>query len=77
MVSSSSLSIFETKASSSFFVYKNEKHIIERTIQYIKDRTECFDDYFPYRRKEKCNLFHVKNWINLFVIIQNKWVLNA
>ena len=26
-----------------------EKSIIERTIQYIKDRTECFDDYFPRR----------------------------
>ena len=24
-----------------------EKSFIERTIQYIKDRTECFDDYFP------------------------------
>ena len=24
-----------------------EKSLIERTIQYIKDRTECFDDYFP------------------------------
>ena len=23
-----------------------EKSLIERTIQYIKDRTECFDDYF-------------------------------
>jgi putative transposase len=23
-----------------------EKSFIERTIQYIKDRTECFDDYF-------------------------------
>jgi putative transposase len=32
------------------FVYKNEKNIIERTIQYIKDRTEGFDDYFPCRR---------------------------
>jgi putative transposase len=27
--------------------------MIERTIQYIKDRTESFDDYFPCR-KEKC-----------------------
>jgi hypothetical protein len=27
-----------------------EKSIIERTIQYIKDRTECFDDYFPCTR---------------------------
>jgi putative transposase len=24
-----------------------EKSLIERTIQYIKDRTEGFDDYFP------------------------------
>ena len=24
--------------------------IIERTIQYIKDRTESFDDYFPCRK---------------------------
>jgi putative transposase len=27
-----------------------EKSIIERTIQYIKDRTESFDDYFPCRK---------------------------
>ena len=26
-----------------------EKSIIERTMQYIKDRTESFDDYFPCR----------------------------
>ena len=29
-----------------------EKSIIERTLQYIKDRTEYFDDYFPCRKKE-------------------------
>ena len=30
-----------------------EKSIIERTMQYIKDRTtESFDDYFPCRVKE-------------------------
>ena len=30
-----------------------EKSIIERTIQYIKDRTiEGFDDYFPCQKKE-------------------------
>ena len=28
-----------------------EKSIIERTMQYIKDRTENFDDYFPCRIK--------------------------
>ena len=34
-----------------------EKSIIERTMQYIKDRTESFDDYFPCR-KENCKLKH-------------------
>ena len=29
-----------------------EKSLIERTMQYIKDRTESFDDYFPCRVKE-------------------------
>jgi putative transposase len=43
-----------------------EKSIIERTIQYIKDRTEGFDDYFPCRLKN-CKLNHVMNWLNLFV----------
>jgi putative transposase len=36
-----------------------EKSIIERTMQYIKDRTVCFDDYFPCQ-KENCKLKHVK-----------------
>ena len=54
-----------------------EKNLIERTMQYIKDRTESFDDYFPCSRKEKCNLFHIKNWFNLFVNMHNKEVLNA
>ena len=43
-----------------------EKSIIERTMQYIKDRTESFDDYFPCRMKN-CKLKHVMNWMNLFV----------
>ena len=48
-----------------------EKSLIERTIQYIKDRTECFDDYFPCRTI-KCKLKHVLNWMNLFVEYHNK-----
>ncbi len=48
-----------------------EKSIIERTMQYLKDRTECFDDYFPCKRK-KCKLKHVINWLNLFVDYHNK-----
>jgi putative transposase len=29
-----------------------EKSIIERTMQYLKDRTEGSDDYFPCKKKE-------------------------
>jgi hypothetical protein len=42
-----------------------EKSMIERKMQYIKDRTECFDDYFLCRKKN-CKLKHVRNWLNLF-----------
>ena len=48
-----------------------EKSLIERTMQYIKDRTECFDDYFPCRLKN-CKLKHVENWLRLFVDYHNK-----
>ena len=50
-----------------------EKSIIERTMQYIKDRTESFDDHFPCRKK-KCKLEHVINWLNLFVDHPNREV---
>ena len=43
-----------------------EKSLIERTMQYIKDRTESFDDYFPCKSKN-CKLKHVRNWLQLFV----------
>ena len=48
-----------------------EKSLIERTMQYIKDKTECFDDYFPCRIKN-CKMKHVQNWLNLFVNYHNK-----
>ena len=47
-----------------------EKSIIVRTIQYIKDRTESFEDY-PCKLKN-CKLKHVKNWLNLFIYYHNK-----
>ena len=53
-----------------------EKSLIERTTQYIKDRTEYFDDYFPCRL-ENSKLRHVKNWMNLFVYYHNKEMINA
>jgi putative transposase len=49
-------------------VYDTElKNVMERFIQHIKDRTECFDDYFPCR-KENCDRQHVWNWLKLFVL---------
>jgi putative transposase len=52
-----------------------EKSFIERTIQYIKDRTEGFDDYFPCRRDNDCKLKHVMNWLNLFVDMHNRKII--
>jgi putative transposase len=51
-----------------------QKSIIERIIQYIKDRTENFDDYFPCN-KNKCKLKHVVNWFHQFVDYYNKEVI--
>ena len=54
----------------------DEKSIIERTIQYIKDRTECFDDYyFPCRKSNNCKLEHIVHWLNLFVDMHNEMIL--
>jgi putative transposase len=55
-----------------------EKSFIERTIQYIKDRTECFDDYFPCikEREEgrRCKLQHITSWFNLFIHMHNRMI---
>ncbi|MFQ6134399.1 MAG: DDE-type integrase/transposase/recombinase [Nitrososphaerales archaeon] len=44
-----------------------EKNLMERFIQHVKDRTECFDDHFPCR-KEECDMMHVWNWLKLFIL---------
>jgi putative transposase len=44
-----------------------ENSLIVRTIQYIEDRTECFDDYVPCRLKNH-KLKHVKRWLQFFQI---------
>jgi putative transposase len=43
-----------------------EKSLMERANQYLKDRIEEFDDYYPCM-KEGCDLAHVRSWLNLFV----------
>ena len=50
-----------------------EKSSIERTMQYIKNRTESFNDYFPCMKK-RCKLKHVKQWLNLFVDYYNRGI---
>ena len=45
-----------------------EKSLIERVMQYFKDRTECFDDYYPCTtKKNNCDLSQVYNWIKLLI----------
>ncbi len=51
-----------------------EKSLIERTMQYIKDRTESFDDYFPCK-KNKGKLKHVNQWLKLFVYQHDKEII--
>ena len=55
-----------------------EKSLVERVMQYFKDRTECFDDYYPCIniQKRNCDLQHVYNWINLFVYLYNAKIRN-
>ena len=53
-----------------------EKSFIERVIQYFKDRIESFDDYYPCSKKDKCNLEHVYNSIELFVSMYNYTIVN-
>lgn len=50
------------------YVYGTDlKNLMERFIQKIKDRTECFDDHFPCT-KTGCNILHVYNWLKLYIL---------
>src|SRR5215204_5393838 len=41
-----------------------EKSLIERVVQYFKDRVESFDDYYPCNSKRRdCDNGHVYNWV--------------
>ena len=51
-----------------------EKSLIERVMQYFKDRTESFDDYYPCKKDDDCNINHVYNWIELFVSLYNNTI---
>ena len=40
-----------------------EKGLLGRTMQFVKGRTECFDNYFPCAIKN-CMLKYVMKWLN-------------
>ncbi|MDR4510695.1 MAG: DDE-type integrase/transposase/recombinase [Nitrososphaeraceae archaeon] len=52
-----------------------EKSLMERVNQFLKDRIESFDDYYPCRQEE-CNLFHVNNEIQFFISMYNDTIAN-
>jgi putative transposase len=53
-----------------------EKSLIERVMQYFNDRTESFDNYYPYKKENgDCNIDHVYNWIELFVSMYNNTII--
>ncbi len=45
-------------------------------MQYFKDRTENFDDYYPCKNKQNCDQQHVYNWIKLFIYLYNTTIRN-
>jgi putative transposase len=51
------------------------KSIIERTIQYVKHRTESFEDYFPCRNERRiCKLEYILNWFRMFIDMYNRTI---
>lgn len=53
-----------------------EKSIIERSIEYFKDRTENFDDYYPCRHTIEYAFTHVNKWLGLFISMHNADILH-
>jgi hypothetical protein len=40
-----------------------EKSIVERTIEYLEDSSEEFEDYYPCVKSGLCNFKHVHKWL--------------
>jgi len=54
--------------------HSNQKSIVERAMEYLKDRTEAFDDCHPCMKVGLLNLRHVHKWLILFVLLYNSIV---
>jgi putative transposase len=59
-----------------------EKSLIERVMQYFKDKTKGFNDDYPCinnnntNNKQNCDLQHVYKWIKLFIYLYNTTIRN-
>ena len=53
-----------------------EKSLVERAMQYFKDRIESFYDYYPCTTNNNCDLSHVYNWLNLYNYLYNTTIRN-
>lgn len=52
-------------------IYDTElTNLMERFIQQIKDRTECFDEYYPCKCMS-CKIYHLNEWTHLFMFIRS------
>jgi putative transposase len=54
-----------------------EKSLLERVMQYFKDRTESFVAYYACNNnKQNCDLKLVFNWIKLYIYLYNAKLRN-
>ena len=51
-----------------------EKSLIERVIQYFKDRTESLDDYYPCNNNCDLNMYTIGS---LFIYLYNAKIRNS
>jgi hypothetical protein len=51
-------------------VHGNSASLVKRAIEYIKDRTEDFDDYYPCVKNVICPMY-VCQWMKLFMFMYN------
>jgi len=49
---------------------------MKRVMQYFKDKSDSFNDYHPYLKKEEYNLKHVYNSIELCISFHNNKIGN-
>jgi hypothetical protein len=51
------------------------RNLMERIVQYVKDRTEDFDDYIPCR-KERCDKVHAQKLLSSIAFMINEVYLS-